>query len=135
MVWEQQILRPLSLLPLRVLSGGASVSFAQSNGEKTLSPFSKISKCTTHSLTRARRMLQNNTFVFLLRFFLGLALAAGGLSRAGRGSGSCCRPSASCCCARCTTAVCLDPLGGLLLSLLHRPQDRGAFTHRRVAEL
>ena len=83
----------------------------------------------TLTLTQTCCMLQNNTFVFILRFFLGFALPAGGLfSRAGCGSGCCCccRPSAGCCSAcSCTSSVCLVSLGGLLLALLHR-QDRRA---------
>lgn len=73
----------------------------------------------THSLTRARRALQNNAFVLLLRFFLGLALAAVGLfSRAGRGSGSRRRPAPRRRPACCAASVCLRPLRRLLLSLL-----------------
>lgn len=125
--------RLLSLLPLHVIGWG-QCAVCPLRGEKTLPPFSKISKRATRSLTRARRMLQNNTFVFLLCFFLGLALSAGGLlSRAGRASGPRRHPSARRCSARCASPVCLDPLGGLLLSLLHTGPR--TLIHTRAAEL
>lgn len=80
----------------------------------------------TRTLTQTRCMLQNNTFVFILRFFLGFALPAGGLfSRAGRGSRCCRRPSAGCCSAcSCTSSVRLVSLGRLLLALLHKHDQR-----------
>lgn len=118
-----------NLLPLCVVKWGLRV-VCPVRGETKVVPFltdKQMHKTLTHTLAQTSCMLQNNTFVFILRFFFGFALPARGLfSWAGCGSGCCCHSSAGCCSACCcTSSVCLVPLGGLLLALLHK-QDRRA---------
>lgn len=83
----------------------------------------------THTYTPTRSMLQNNTFVFILGFFLGFALPRL-FPRAGHSSScfscpcsrhSCPSCHCSCCSRSCCSSVCLiSPCCCLLLTLLHK---------------
>lgn len=141
MVWEQQILRQSrrasprrsSLVFCRQAGGSAFVCPVR--GETDAVPFltdKQMHKTPTRTLTQTRSMLQNNTFVFILRLFLGFALPAGGLfSRAGCGSGCCRHPSAGrCSSCSCTSSVRLVSVGKLLLPLLHRQDHRAEKCYR-----
>lgn len=117
------------LLPSFVVRLGTARSVCPVRGETDAVPFltdKQMHKTPTRTLTQTRSMLQNNTFVFILRLFLGFALPAGGLfSRAGCGSGCCRHPSAgrhSAC--SCTSSVRLVSVGRLLLPLLHKQDNR-----------
>lgn len=131
MVWEQQILRQScrtspSLFVIRL---GAARLVCPVRGETDAVPFltdKPMHKTPTRTLTQTRSMLQNNTFVFILRLFLGFALPTGGLfAWAGCGSGCCRHPSTgrrSAC--SCTSSVRLVSVGRLLLPLLHKQDHR-----------
>lgn len=76
------------LLPLFVVEQGLRV-VCLVRGDTNAAPFltdKQMHETLTRTLTQTRCMLQNYTLVFILRFFLGFAFAAGGLfPRAGGG--------------------------------------------------